>query len=70
MSAEVDRRRSDLCESNELSHYEKFEAKKKDEAAKAVRKKINDELQLELMAEVDRKRVTKVDKKRREKLTS
>ena len=55
MSAEVDRRRSELRESNELIRYEKVEAKQKDEVAKAVRKQLNDELKLDSMAEVDRR---------------
>ena len=60
MSVEVDRRRveidaeirSEMRESNELSRYEKVEANRKDEAAKAVGKQLNDELKLESMAEV------------------
>ena len=55
-SAEVGRRRPELHESNETSRYEKVEAKQKDEAAKAVRKQINDELKIESIAKVDIKK--------------
>ena len=54
-SAEVDRKRSKLRESNELSRYEKVEEKQKDEAAKAVKNKLDDDFKLEMSVEVDRK---------------
>ena len=71
MSAKIDRRRietdseirSELCESNKLSRFEIVEAKQKHEAAKAVRKQLDDELVLESIAEVDRKIVAEVDKR-------
>ena len=64
-SAEVDRRRVDidaerryeLRESNELSRHEKVEAKQKDEASKSVRKQLDDDLKIQISAEVDRRRV-------------
>ena len=55
-SIEIDRRRSELRESNELIRCEIVETKEKDEAAKAVRKQSNDDLKLEMSAEVDRRR--------------
>ena len=76
MNSEFDRRKvetyagiiSELRESSELSHCEIVEAKEKDETAKAVRKQLDNELKLELMAEVDRKIVSEVDKKQRAKI--
>ena len=50
LSAEVDRRRSELRESNELSHYEIVEAKQKNDEELAVRKQLDDELKIELSA--------------------
>ena len=63
MSAEVNRRRvetcalirSELCESNELSRYERVEGKKKHDSSLSVRMQLNGELKLELSSEVDRK---------------
>ena len=57
LSAEVDRKR---VESNELSRYKRVEAKEKNKADKSVSKQLDDELRLELMAEVDRKELIKL----------
>ena len=70
MSVEADRRRSELRESNDLDRCEIVEAKQKYNATKAVKNKLDDELKLELMTDVDRKRVTEVDEKQREKVTN
>ena len=56
MSIEVDRKRVDLLESNELSLYDSFEATHKHDLVLAVRKQLNDDLKLDLIKEVDRKR--------------
>ena len=56
-SAEIDRRRLDLRESNELSRSVIVEAKQKDETVKAIRKQLDDKFRLESIAEVNRKRV-------------
>ena len=69
--SQIDRRRlqkdteirSELREFNQLSHCEKAEAKHKDQVSKAFRKQVYNELKIELMVKVYRKRVAEVDKK-------
>ena len=47
-----------------MTHYEIVESKEKDELAKATDEQLDHELNLELMAEVDKKRVAEFDIKR------
>ena len=54
LCVKVDRKRFTLHDYNELSRYERDEAKLKHGTELAVRNKFNDELKLELSVDVDR----------------
>ena len=56
MSEEVDRKRTELHESNELILCERVESKQKHNTYLADRKQLNDAIKLELNAEVHTKR--------------
>ena len=63
MSAEVDRKRAELHDFNELSRCERDEKNHKDESSKVFRKELDDKFKLELIDKVNRRREFEITKK-------